>query len=255
MKKTIYAFTAIALLCSPILAKDVDVVEVKSIPVPAIGDGVAKPPPTPQELAIGRVDAEKLIESAYYVLREFESNSEYSEEVKRRLKSARAVLVFPSVFKAGWILGVSTGRGVLLARSKDGTWSYPSFYFMNDASLGLQVGINNSRMLMVVSNGRGLGAIIDNEFKAGASLDVSVANVGSSIGYGTTTNLERDIYTYSISQGAFIGASINASSIKADDLMNQAYYGSNDATAQSVTLDGEYANKSADALRKILSKY
>ena len=37
--------------------------------------------------------------------------------------------------------------------------------------------------------------------------------------------------------------------------MNEAYYGSSDATTQSIILDGQHANKSADILREILSKY
>ena len=44
------------------------------------------------------------------------------------LQRARAVMICPRVFKAGFIIGGSGGDCVLLARAGNGTWSYPSFY-------------------------------------------------------------------------------------------------------------------------------
>ena len=255
MKKIFFASALTALLCAPTLAKDVEVIELESISEPAVSDEFATPAPTSADIAAARLEAERLVQEAYYVVREFENNEEYSEEVKLRLSQARAILVFPDVLKAGWVFGVSGGKGVLLARSKTGVWSYPAFYSITDASIGVQFGINSSRVLMVINSGKGLGAIIDNEFKAGASVSAAVANQGSSIGYGTTTNLRQDIYTYATSKGAFIGASIDVSAIEANNLMNEVYYGSKDATTQSIILDGQYANRSADIFREALSKY
>ena len=255
MKKIISAFALTALLCSTTLADDVEVIELESVSEPAVGDEFETPAPTSADMATARLEAERLVQEAYYVVREFENNKDYSEEVRLQLGKSRAILVFPDVLKAGWVFGVSGGKGVLLARSKTGEWSYPAFYSLTDASFGLQFGINSSRLMMIVANGKGLGAIIDNEFKAGTSVNAAAANTGSSIGYGTTTNLSQDIYTYATSKGAFIGASIDLSAIKANNLMNEAYYGSSDATTQSIILDGQHANKSADILKEILSKY
>ena len=37
-------------------------------------------------------------------------------------------MVFPSIWKAAFIVGAEGGNGILLARDKDGTWSDPAFY-------------------------------------------------------------------------------------------------------------------------------
>ena len=255
MQKIISVFALTVLLCSQTVARDVEAIELKSISKPAMGDEFATPAPTSADMAKARLEAERLVQEAYYVVRELENNITYSEEIKLRLDKSLAILVFPDILKAGFLVGVSGGKGVLLARSKTGVWSYPAFYSLTDASIGVQFGINSSRVLMIVTNGKGLGAIIDNEFTAGASVNGSIANEGASFGYGTTTNLNQDIYTYATSKGAFIGASIDVSAIEANNLMNEAYYGSSDATTQTIILDGQHANKSADMFREFLSKY
>ena len=57
---------------------------------------------------------------------------------------ARAVMICPRVFKAGFFLGGEGGDCVLLARAGNGTWSYPAFYGMGSGSFGLQIGIQDA---------------------------------------------------------------------------------------------------------------
>ena len=66
------------------------------------------------------------------------------------LQRARAVMICPGVFKAGFILGGSGGDCVLLARAGNGTWSYPSFYTIGSGSIGFQAGIEDSSLMMTI---------------------------------------------------------------------------------------------------------
>ena len=59
-------------------------------------------------------------------------------DARHNLRGARAVLIFPSLVKGGFIFGAEGGDGVLLRRSGRG-WSSPAFYSMGSASFGFQV--------------------------------------------------------------------------------------------------------------------
>ena len=45
-----------------------------------------------------------------------------------------------SAIRGALFLGGEGGNGILLARQKDGSWSYPAFYSLASISFGLQVG-------------------------------------------------------------------------------------------------------------------
>src|SRR5215470_7957817 len=56
------------------------------------------------------------------------------------LDKAECVVVFPSVKKAGFVVGASYGRGVITCRSGEqyrGPWSAPAMFALEGASFGL----------------------------------------------------------------------------------------------------------------------
>ena len=55
------------------------------------------------------------------------------------LDRAEAVAVFPSVLKAGFIVGGRGGSGVI-SRRVAGGWSAPAFFDLGGGSIGLQIG-------------------------------------------------------------------------------------------------------------------
>src|SRR5215471_15312353 len=59
------------------------------------------------------------------------------------LDKSYCVVVFPSVKKAGFIVGGEYGRGVITCRSGqgfNGLWSAPSMFALEGASVGFQIG-------------------------------------------------------------------------------------------------------------------
>ena len=87
-------------------------------------------------------------------------------------KRAKAVMVCPRVFKAGFIIGGQGGACVLTANRGNG-WSNPAFYGMGTGSIGLQIGVQDSQVVFIVLTEKGLNALMDSQFKIGA--DASVA--------------------------------------------------------------------------------
>src|SRR2546423_1117034 len=105
------------------------------------------------------------------------------------LKRARGAMICPQVFRAAFIFGGSGGDCVLVARDGAGSWSYPAFYGLGNVSAGLQAGIQDSEVLMMILTPKGLGAVMDRQFKFGADAGIAIAWIGAGVEGSTTTDL------------------------------------------------------------------
>ena len=250
MKSSIFSFIIIAMCATLVYANDIEIIELKSVATPQ-QQQKAIPEPTSQEMEKARRSAEGLIANSLRKLQQLEN----TPSLTKNLREARAILIFPQVLKFALYIGASRGKGVLLARSKTGEWSYPTFYTLTQASAGLQFGINSSAIIMEVMTGKGLGALVRDNFKIGGDLTTTLGAEGEGRGLATTSNFRQDIKTYILSEGAFIGVSLNGAGISPDTLLNQAYYGQPEANTQTVIVQGQYSNTQANALRKYLSQF
>lgn len=176
-------------------------------------------------------------------------------DVKRLMQKAKAVLIMPNLVQAGFFVGGSGGRGVMLARQKDGkSWSYPAFYFMGAGSLGLQIGGKVSEMMFIVLTDKGLNALLENRFKFGAEAGLTVVTIGGGVGGDSTTALGADIVAYAKSVGLFAGGALEGSYVAPDTDWDKLYYGGA-PTTRSILFEGRYSNPGADRLRSLLTKY
>ena len=79
--------------------------------------------------AFAETDQEGLVEKARVTVDGFARDQEVGPTVKKLLKSAKAVVVFPAVLKGAFFVGAEGGSGVLLAKGDGGKWSYPALVF------------------------------------------------------------------------------------------------------------------------------
>src|SRR5262245_65917967 len=70
------------------------------------------------------------------------------------LAKAECVAVFPSVIKAGFIVGGRGGRGVASCRTATG-WSAPAYFNLGGGSVGLQIGAEATDLVLLFMNGAG----------------------------------------------------------------------------------------------------
>ena len=169
------------------------------------------------------------------------------------MRQARAVMICPQVFRAGFILAGAGGNCVLVARDGGGSWSSPAFYVMGSGSVGFQAGIQDSEIIMMILTNRGLGAIMDSEFKFGADASVAVATIGAGVEGDTTAALRADIVAYSQTRGLFAGVALNGSILTSDTAWNRAYYGS-DLAARQIVMQMQVNNPGANPLRTVLGQ-
>lgn len=172
-------------------------------------------------------------------------------EFRAMLKSAHGVMIFPALYKAGFIVGAEGGNGVMLSRDAAGNWGYPAFYTLASGSFGFQVGGQRARAAFIVRSAGAVKAIIEHQGKIGADAGVSVGHVGAGIEGSVTTNLSLDVVAFSDVIGLFGGVSLEgAAMIRRNDYNNQ-YYGRG-ATPESILLAHAHRNPQADGLRASL---
>ncbi len=168
------------------------------------------------------------------------------------IERARAVMIYPAIFKGGFIIGGEGGSGVLLAKSADGSWSDPAFYTLAGGSIGLQIGGQVSKVCFTVMTDGGLDAILQNNFKFGGDLSVAVGPYGAGTEAATTTNLDVDIYSFSSAVGLFGGGSLAGAAMIVRESFMQGYYGQA-VTARQIVVDRKFSNPQANRLRGALS--
>ncbi len=166
---------------------------------------------------------------------------------------AKAVLIMPRLVKGGFFLGGEGGRGVLLARTpKTGAWSYPAFYVMGSASIGLQFGAQVSQVVFLIMTDGGLKKLLSGSVTLGVDANVAVGPVGAGVEAGSTPNIDVDFLSFARTQGAFIGISFEGAVLKPDDAWTEAYYGK-PLSAADVVIDSQAGNASAEPLRQLLA--
>ena len=199
------------------------------------------------------VAARHIIAAATATVERFTTVPQLAEAAKH-IPTARAVVVFPDLVKAGFIAGGEGGNGVLLARAPDGSWSAPVFLSLGVASFGLQAGIQQTEVVLAIRSDGALKAVLENQGSIGADSGITMAVYGAGIEGAVTTNAGADIVAFANSKsGLYAGFSLEgAVFIRRRDL-NEAFYGVG-ATPDSI-LAGRQLNPVADPLIQALAAH
>ena len=198
-------------------------------------------------MAMAASDAQNLVDKARITLDDVKRDKEFGN-TQQLLKRAKAVMIVPSLFKGGFFVGGEGGSGVLLTREPDGAWSYPAFYTLASASFGLQIGAQESELVLIALSNKAKEAFMRDEFKLGAEAGLAVVTLGASAEASTTANLNADIVVWASSSGAYGGLTLNGSVIKPRDSYNEEFYGKA-ASPMTITSGHAVTNRAADPLR------
>jgi lipid-binding SYLF domain-containing protein len=156
------------------------------------------------------------------------------------LDKARCVIVMPSVVKGAFIVGASYGRGAMVCRTGknySGSWSAPAMYALEGGSIGLQIGGQATDYVLLVMNDHGANSLLHSKVKLGADISAAAGPVGRSASADTDAYLRSEILSYSRSRGAFVGISLEGSTLRPDDGADRDLYG-RDVTASQI-ISGE----------------
>jgi len=199
-------------------------------------------------------DQEKRVEEAILVFQEI---AELADEgiPASILKKAQGIAIIPGVIKAAYGVGGEYGRGVVLVQNK-GVWSSPSFITLAGGSLGWQIGVQKSDLVLVFKTKQSIDNIAEGKITLGADASVAAGPVGRGAQANTDLDLKAEIYAYSKAKGLFIGVSLKGAAIQIDGNANQKFYNDPGITARRIFSDpGLGSRPVADKLRKILAEY
>jgi lipid-binding SYLF domain-containing protein len=140
------------------------------------------------------------------------------------LADAKCILVVPDLIKGGFVFGGKQGRGVATCRTADG-WSAPAFVSVGGGSWGLQIGIEDIDLVMLVMNDRGLQHLLSSKFELTGEGSVAAGPVGRHASAGTDWKMNTELLTYSRSKGVFAGLTLEGAVVEQDNDSTHAIYG------------------------------
>jgi lipid-binding SYLF domain-containing protein len=140
------------------------------------------------------------------------------------LNGAKCILVVPDLIKGGFIFGGKHGRGIASCRTAQG-WSAPAFVSVGGGSWGLQIGVEDVDLVMLVMNDRGLQHLLSSKFELTGEGSVAAGPVGRHASAGTDWKMNTEMLTYSRSHGVFAGLTLEGAVVEQDNDSTRAIYG------------------------------
>jgi lipid-binding SYLF domain-containing protein len=140
------------------------------------------------------------------------------------LSKAQAVAIIPNVVKGGFVVGVRHGKGVILIRDAQGVWQPPMFVTLTGGSIGWQVGIQSTDLILVFRTERSVNGLLNGKLTIGADASAAAGPVGRKAAASTDAALSAEILSYSKSRGLFAGVSIDGSVMQIDQRAGAVFY-------------------------------
>ena len=138
-------------------------------------------------------------------------NRLYDQEPKAKElgELAKGILVFPKIYKAGFIGGLHFGEGTLLVNGKS-----VGYYNSVEGSYGLQVGVQRFSYVLFIMKDHVLEDFQNSSgFELGVGPSVVVVDAGAAKSM-TTMTLKEDIYAFIFGQkGLMAGLGVKGSKI------------------------------------------
>jgi SH3 domain-containing YSC84-like protein 1 len=167
---------------------------------------------------------ETKIERSTAVLEEMASRKDQAGAFSQLLARAEGIVIYPKLVNIGWGIGVMFGDGIVLRKDPNtGQWYGPAFIELKTGSVGLQAGIQEVSLVLLLMDENGLDVFKRTDFEIGADISIAPGPLGDSI--QTDVDLNDSIYSYSYSKGIYAGFTLSGSVVRADGKANRNFYG------------------------------
>lgn len=150
------------------------------------------------------------------------------------LARAYAVAVVPNVVKLGFGVGARRGKGILVVRQDDNSWSNPAFVTLTGGSFGWQIGAQSTDVILVFKTRKGVDGIANGKLTLGADASIAAGPVGRTTSAATDLQLKAEVVSYSRSRGLFAGVAFEGTGVTMDRKANAAFYGNSSMTPEQI---------------------
>lgn len=167
---------------------------------------------------------------------------------------ATGIAVIPHVVKGALGVGGQYGKGLMAQRMANGQWSAPTFIDIGGGSVGFQIGVEATDLVLVFTNKEGVDSLLKGKVKLGADASVAAGPVGRKGEAGTDVKLNSAVYSYSRNKGLFAGVSLDGAALTIDDSGNEKAYGKK-LRAEDLLSGSVKGNAVVDPFTTALAKY
>jgi SH3 domain-containing YSC84-like protein 1 len=167
----------------------------------------------------------KILRTSQLILEEIQKSADHQIPMNL-ISKAKAIVVFPTMLKAGFFVGARYGKGIAAVRTEEaGEWGPPAFLYTTGGSFGFQFGAETVDLILLVMSQRGLEGLLNEQFTLGGDIAISAGPLGRYVEASADVFMQGEIYSYSRSKGLFGGVSLKGTIITTDSDANLAYYG------------------------------
>lgn len=149
-----------------------------------------------------------------------------------RLHEAYGIVIFPGTLNGGAVFAGRSGEGVLVVRNNEGGWSDPVFISLLSGSVGAQLGVESSALVLILYNQKQVEDLLKGRVLVGFSGSVATGPIGKdSISY---LEPETSIVAHARNKGIFLGASFSLTRLWVDKSADGAFYRSSGIDAERI---------------------
>jgi len=193
------------------------------------------------------------IDRCMAVLVEMASRKDQAGAFSQLLSRAEGIVIYPRLVNIGFGWGAMFGDGIVLRKDRSTQeWYGPAFIELKTASVGLQIGIQEVSLVLVLMDDKALTVFKSTDFEIGADLSIAPGPLGDSL--QATVDLNDSIYTYSYSKGIYAGFTLTGSVIHADVRANKKFYGESitcETILNNKKVNNEFAAKLVQMIEQI----
>jgi lipid-binding SYLF domain-containing protein len=154
------------------------------------------------------------------------------------IDKAKCVVVVPGMKKAGFIFGAKYGRGFAVCRQQGGLgWSAPASMRVEGGSVGFQIGLSDTDVVLLVMNDGGMKHLLSDKFTLGGEATAAAGPVGRDLAAETDAMMQAEMLSYSRSHGLFAGISLEGATLRPDGDSNRELYGRDVTNREILTGD------------------
>jgi lipid-binding SYLF domain-containing protein len=142
------------------------------------------------------------------------------------LDSSQCIVIIPGMKKGAFVFGAQYGKGFISCRNKDGVgWTAPGAVSVEGGSFGLQLGGQETDVVMLLMNKHAEDRLLSSQFTLGADASIAAGPVGRNATAQTDAYMTAEILSYSRSRGVFAGVSLKGSTLRQDKDVDAEIYG------------------------------
>jgi len=150
-------------------------------------------------------------------------------------------LVFMTSIKGAWFIGATVASGIFIKRLGDDQWTPPAGIGMSSVGIGLQFGGQKTDIIIVLNDKSSVKAFeSQGQLKIGGDYSISAGPIGrnAAASMGISGKGFVGMFSYSMSQGLFVGVSLEGSVLVNRGHENKSFYKNKQAHLKNIIAGG-----------------